>query len=47
VLVVAGVGLWVVTRNEKVRKTLSRNSSGYFKLDGKEGLLGGGGTKGD
>ena len=47
ILVAAIIGLFYILRNgEKVRKTLSRNSSGYFKLDGKEGLLGGGTANG-
>ena len=49
VLIAAIVGLFCVLRNgERVRGVLSRNSSGYFKLDGKEGgLLGGPNGKAD
>lgn len=40
VLIAAVVGLFFVLRNGQIiKKTLSRSSSGYFKLDGKEGGL--------
>lgn len=32
--------LWVLRNGSTIKKSLSRNSSGYFNLDGKEGLLG-------
>ncbi|OQV07477.1 hypothetical protein CLAIMM_11904 [Cladophialophora immunda] len=31
---------WVLRNGSTIKRTLSRNSSGYFHLDGKEGLLG-------
>ena len=31
---------WVLKNGATIKKTLSRNGSGYFQLDGKEGLLG-------
>jgi protein disulfide-isomerase len=31
---------WVLRNGESIRKTLGKSSSGYFNLDGKEGLLG-------
>ena len=31
---------WVLKNGATIKKTLSRNSSGYFHLEGKEGLLG-------
>ena len=41
VLIGAVIGLLALLRNgPTIRKSLSRSSSGYFKLDGKEGLLG-------
>ena len=41
VLIIAVVVLLYVLRNgTTIKKSLSRSSSGYFKLDGKEGLLG-------
>lgn len=40
-LIVAIITLIGVLRNgTTIKRTLSRNSSGYFQLDGKEGLLG-------
>ena len=51
ILLAAVVGLFYILRNgERVRRGLSssRNSSGYFRLDGKEGgLLNGGGGGGN
>jgi protein disulfide-isomerase len=42
VLIGAIIGLFYVLRNgPTIKKSLSRSSSGYFRLDGKEGLLGG------
>lgn len=32
--------LWVLKNGTTIKRTLSRNSSGYFHLDGREGLLG-------
>ncbi|RMZ86064.1 hypothetical protein DV737_g9, partial [Chaetothyriales sp. CBS 132003] len=41
VLIPLVVGLFYVLRNgPTIKKNLSRSSSGYFKLDGKDGLLG-------
>ncbi|RMZ86443.1 hypothetical protein DV736_g6334, partial [Chaetothyriales sp. CBS 134916] len=41
ILILLVVGLFYVLRNgPTIKKSLSRSSSGYFKLDGKDGLLG-------
>jgi protein disulfide-isomerase len=40
-LIAALIGLFVILRNgTTIKRSLSRNSSGYFHLEGKEGLLG-------
>ncbi|KAL6248725.1 hypothetical protein RBB50_003787 [Rhinocladiella similis] len=48
ILIVSVVMLLYVLRNgTTIKRSLSRNSSGYFHLDGKEGLLGGSNGKAD
>ncbi|KIW17202.1 protein disulfide-isomerase domain [Exophiala spinifera] len=39
--------LYVLKNGTTIKRSLSRNSSGYFNLDGKEGLLGGSNGKAD
>ena len=38
---------YVLRNGSTIKKSLSRSSSGYFRLDGKEGLLGGPNGKAD